>query len=249
MTILKIKRKVIPLVCIYLLIFSCKNESIFGVSLYPRITNADNYALYLNKIRTHLPVKIACEGTSLTYGENVPGPLPPINGATQTRAIYQYPETLQTTLLSKGINANVINRGYPGDRTTDGLVRWQDSTIADVCIIEYGTNDVYNFADYASGNLTVNAFSDSLSKIVERRLNQKAWVIITSPPQLNPHDSSLDSYSQTIQIIAVKYGLPVFDVEKSVIEGKNDYFDRVHLTATAYKNWGITIARLLYTGN
>jgi len=248
MLLLELRRYFYAAFCLFFFFSSCKSDSFTSTSVYPETINKRNHALYLAKIRAQLPVKIACEGTSLTYGQNIPGPMPPINGASQTRALYQYPETLHQALINKGINANVINRGYPGDRTTEGILRWQDSTVADVCIIEYGTNDAFNFGGYASGKLTVEAFSDSLNKIVVRRLSQNAWVIITLPPSMNPADKAIDNYWQVINVIADKYGLPVFNVEKSVISNKHDYFDTVHLTALAYQKWGLNIASMLYTG-
>lgn len=248
MLLLELRRYYCAALCLFFLFSSCKSDSFTSTNVYPAIANTNNHALYLAKIKDQLAVKIACEGTSLTYGQNVPGPSPPINGASQTRAMYQYPEILRQTLLAKGINADVINRGFPGDRTTEGLIRWRDSTFADVCIIEYGTNDAFNFGGYPSGKLTVEAFSDSLNKIVLRRIEQKAWVIITLPPDVYPPDNAIENYRQAILGIADKYGLLVFDVEKSVISSKNDYFDGVHLKAAAYQKWGINIAPILYSG-
>ena len=240
------REKLILLYIFSILLSSCyKNESVTAKA-YRGTQNSNNYLAYLIKIEANQSVKIACEGTSLTYGQNVPGVLPPINGANQYRALYQYPSSLQIALQAVGINALVINRGFPGDRTTEGLIRWRDSTIADVCILEYGTNDAFNFAGYSSGSLTIPAFTDSLSKMVKRRLDQGAWVIITSPPDINPPDTALNSYKTVILKISKNFDLPVFDVEKSVITSSNDYFDGVHLTALAYQKWGVNIAPLLY---
>ncbi len=240
------REKLILLYVFSILLSSCyKNESVTAKA-YRGTQNSNNYLAYLTKIEANQSVTIACEGTSLTYGQNVPGVLPPINSASQYRALYQYPPSLQIALRAVGINALVINRGFPGDRTTEGIIRWRDSTIADVCILEYGTNDAFNFAGYSSGALTIPAFTDSLSKMVERRLDQGAWVIITSPPDINPPDTALNSYKTAILKISKNFDLPVFDVEKSVIISSNDYFDGVHLTALAYQKWGVNIAPLLY---
>ena len=240
-----IRKSCISFYIFLVFLFSCnKNYPVFAIA-YSNTLNTKNYLAYVAKINARQPVKIACEGTSLTYGQNQPGVLPGINGAGQQRALYQYPSALQITLQSEGINANVINRSFPGDRTIEGLTRWRDSTVADVCILEYGTNDAFNFGGYPSGSLTIPAFTDSLSKIVKRRLEQGAWVIITSPPDLNPPNLILDNYKAAILAVAKNYDLRVFDVEKSVVTGSSDYFDGVHLTALAYQKWGIDIAPLL----
>jgi len=240
-----IRKSYASLYVFLIFLVSCnKNHPVFAIA-YGETLNSKNYLAYLTKINAWQPVKIACEGTSLTYGQNQPGVLPGINGAGQQRALYQYPSTLQITLHSEGINANVINRGFPGDRTIEGLTRWRDSTVADVCIVEYGTNDAFNFGGYPSGPLTIPAFTDSLSKIVKRRLEQGAWVIIASPTDLNPPNPMFNNYKAAILAVAQNYDLRIFDVEKSVITGNSDYFDGVHLTALAYQKWGIDIAPLL----
>lgn len=227
-------------------ICSCKFDNpLFKTN--PSSTNGENKAAYFIKVNSKLPVKIACEGTSLTYGQNDKGSGIPINGATQHRAIYQYPETLQIVLRYAGLNAAVINRGFPGDRTTEGLKRWQDSTVADVVIIEYGTNDCFNFGNYPSGPLPVNAFADSLSKIVKRRIDEGAWVIINLPTSLYPDRPSLDAYKNAIINVAANYSLPIFDVQKNVIASSSDYEGAVHLTADAYQKWGVKLAPFLKT--
>jgi lysophospholipase L1-like esterase len=226
-------------------IVSCK-KALITETIY---LNAQNKVAYFKKVASRLNVKIACEGTSLTYGQNVPGVAPPINGAGQTRALYQYPSSLQATLISNNIKAQVINRGFPGDRTVEGLTRWQDSTSANVAIIEYATNDAFNFGGYASGPLTIPVFTDRLSKIVERRIKQGAWVILTSPPAVEGAGNEMDAYKAAIMAISQKFDIPVFDVQTNVIESSADYFDGVHLTALAYQRWGIKIAPLLISNS
>ena len=77
---------------------------------------------------------IVTEGDSLTYGMDVSSAGVPtqINGAPQTRSITPFPETLAEQL--RGC-ATVVNHGYPGDRSVDGLVRWQAPSHANVTIL------------------------------------------------------------------------------------------------------------------
>jgi lysophospholipase L1-like esterase len=242
---LSFSKKIITGLFILTAIFSsCKKSRPVVVTTILTL-NEKNKAAYFTKVSAHGSVKIGCEGTSLTYGQNVPGVNPPINGASQQRALYQYPSSLQIALIAYGINANVINRGFPGDRTTEGISRWKDSTVADVVIIEYGTNDCFNFGGYSTGILSIPAFTDSLTEIVKRRLDQGAWVIINSPPDLNPVDTTINKYRTAIGKVATTFNLTVFDVQKSVIQSSADYFDGVHLTATAYQRWGNNIATIL----
>jgi lysophospholipase L1-like esterase len=241
MTLSFTKKIIVGFVILITGFISCKKDGPLFVT-NPASINGKNKTAFFAKILANEPVKIACEGTSLTYGENNPGVEPPINGAVQDRALYQYPSSLQAALKSYGINANIINRGFPGDRTADGIARWKDSTVADIVIVEYGTNDCFNYAGYSSGTLSVPAFTDSLSKIVQRRLDEGAWVVICSPPNLRSGGSELNAYKNAITNVANIFSLPVFDVQKSVIKGSADYSDQVHLTAAAYQRWGDVLA-------
>jgi lysophospholipase L1-like esterase len=209
-----------------------------------RPANAANYSAFAYKLAHNIPIKIACEGTSLTYGQNVPGVSPPINGASQTRALYQYPSTLQSALNGIQMRVNVINRGFPGDRTIEGLTRWKDSTLADVCILEYGTNDAFNFAGYADGTIDTAHFHLNLLKLVQRRLNEGSYVILVSPPQLNPVNPALNTYKTVIARVGTALNIKVFDVA-DFMTVPEDYFDGVHLTASGYRIWGENIANLI----
>src|ERR1700694_1351826 len=92
------KKKYVFLYAFSILLSSCyKNDPVIGKA-YRGTQNSNNYLAYLTKIEANQSVKIACEGTSLTYGQNEPGVLPPINGAGQSRALYQYPSSLQIAL-------------------------------------------------------------------------------------------------------------------------------------------------------
>lgn len=221
---------------------SCKKSTIVEATTVIPVENDQNKIALIAKLSSNGLVKIACEGTSLTYGQNVPGPVGPINGAGQTRALYQYPGTLAQVLKKNNYNVNVVNRGFPGDRTTEGLFRWKDSTKADIVILEYGTNDDYNFGGYSSGKLSIEEFTGNLDTLVKRRLDQGAYVIISSPPDLSPADNTLLPYKTAIANVAKLYHVPVFDIENDVIQNSDDYFDGVHLSCFAYEKWGAVAA-------
>jgi lysophospholipase L1-like esterase len=193
-------------------------------------------------------IKIACEGTSLTYGEDIAGTDTTseapgfINGP--TRAIYQYPQSMAATITTAKVVISM--RGYPGDRTTEALTRWQDSTNADICIIEYGTNDAYNFAGYASWTVPVGTYKTQLEQLVQRRLDQGAWVILCISPQLQSGDVTINAYRSTAMQVAREFSLDAFDVETSISQVTAGYSDVVHFNSNGYRKWGVDMAAFIY---
>jgi len=197
------------------------------------------------KIKSGKSIKIACEGTSLTYGEDIKGTdtvsaaLP--NGP--VRAKYQYPATMLQALNNPNITLSM--RGYPGDRTTEGLERWKDSTTTDICIIEYGTNDAYNFATLAGGAVPVNTYQAQLKQLIERRLNQGAWVILCLSPMLQSKSTTIIAYRNAAIKVALELGVNAFDIEQSIKSIPSPYSDLVHFNSTGYQKWGLDMAKLL----
>ncbi|MBE7177009.1 MAG: SGNH/GDSL hydrolase family protein [Mucilaginibacter polytrichastri] len=190
--------------------------------------------------------KIACEGTSLTYGQNVTEkditPAPTGYPAASKRSVLPYPAALKAALSAANRKANVVSRGFPGDRTTEGLKRWADSTSASLTIIEFGTNDAYNFAGYSDGTVDTAHFHANLNTMVQRRLAQKSWVILCLPPDLSVGSKDLVPYRSVIRQVAKQYEVPVFDVQAGLNGIGNIWSDMVHLNNKAYKKWGEDIA-------
>jgi len=211
--------------------------------------NSKNKVEYFKKTSNGAAVKIACEGTSITYGQNTTDatiiPAAPGYPSGFTRSEFQYPFVLRDHLKAVGIKANVISRSYPGDRTTEGLSRWKDSISADVTILEYATNDALNNGKYPDGIVSVAKFETQLSALIERRLGQGAWVIICTPPEVRRNPTALLSYTAVIRNLAAKYDLPVFEVQQNIQNIGNIYSDNVHLNAAANLEWGNKISALL----
>ncbi len=207
--------------------------------------NLANKQDVISRLRFGGNIKIACEGTSLTYGEDIGGTDTVTSYLLHapTQAIYQYPTTMIKDLNNPSITLSL--RGYPGDRTTEGISRWKDSTTADICIIEYGTNDAYNFAAYSSGKVPLAAYKAQLRILVERRVNQGAWVIVCLPPLLQSHDGTLNAYRTAAKQVAKDFYATVFDVEESIKNVPAPYSDAVHLNARAYQKWGNDMAGLI----
>ncbi|MBV7534043.1 GDSL-type esterase/lipase family protein [Chitinophaga sp. sic0106] len=196
---------------------------------------------FFEKIRAGAAVTIACEGTSLTYGQQYPdGPVPGINGSTIPRAQYQYPSALQNTLQYAGINATVINRGYPGDRTIEGLTRWDTCSPVDAVIIEYCHNDAMNYASYPSGVVPIDQYKVNLSAIVERRLKQHSWVLLTLPPDIDDStgQAKINLYKTAIVEVANKYNLDIVNSQQIIGWMSTQWVDGLHLNALANNEWG-----------
>ena len=233
--------------CIYLAFTACKKST--ELTEIAKNQNIANKKAVIAKLRAGSSIKIACEGTSLTYGEDIQGldTVAPSLPAGPTRAKYQYPASMLKGLNNPNISLSL--RGYPGDRTTEAIERWKDSTTADICIIEYGTNDAYNFVGYASGIVTVKVFKTQLKTLIERRIHQGAWVIICLPPSLENKSKIINAYRSTVVLVALEYSLNVFDVNESIRSIPAPYSDNVHLNSEGYQKWGIDLSKLVSTVN
>lgn len=126
---------------------------------------------------------VVAEGDSLTYGYDTTtaGSQPPINQASQTRSPTPYPETLGRLL---GQSFEVVNHGFPGDRTREGLSRWSAPSGADIAILMYGTNDCLNYGGYPDGPLPLVQFRRNLQQMIARRRQEGARVVLVQPPAL-----------------------------------------------------------------
>jgi lysophospholipase L1-like esterase len=225
---------------------SCKkNDPVISTQ---NITNRQNV---IEKSRSGSFIKIACEGTSLTYGEDIKDSdtISSASGSSiaVTRAKYQYPSSMILALNNRKITLSV--RGFPGDRTTEAIERWKDSTSSDICIIEYGTNDAYNFAGYASGVIPVNVYKQQLKLLAQRRVDQGAWVILCIPPYLQNDNNQINPYRIAASSVAHELSLDYFDIEASIRQLRSPYSDEVHFNSGGYRKWGLDIATLIYRVN
>ncbi len=125
--------------------------------------------------------RVAFEGDSLIYGqdETQTGRRPPINGAAQGRSASPTPEHFDELL---GYRLQVENRGFPGDRTIDGLRRWRAAKKAALVVIMYWTNDAMNFAGHPDGAIGLERYARALQELVLRRQKEGAAVVLMTPP-------------------------------------------------------------------
>lgn len=84
----------------------------------------------MRKAQSGATVVVSCYGDSITYGQDTSadGQATQINGATQTRSRFPYPDCLNESLGFAGFVRTVNNYGFPGDTCVRGLERWARST-------------------------------------------------------------------------------------------------------------------------
>ena len=185
----------------------------------------------VNVIALPRNAEIVVEGDSLTYGQDVtPGVnMPPINGSGQPRSRAPYPETLGTMLKQ----CHVSNHGYPGDRSVDGLVRWQNSKPAALTLMMYGSNDALNNGHASSGVVSVETFTEVMSLLLSKKRNQGSKVLILLPPPIKNANANLliEKYRQAVRKLADQQSLPIVDVPE-ILKGIDPVWtaDQVHLS-------------------
>ena len=215
-----------------------RNIGLGAVFLFALGISAWNYSHAAQQgadlIRLGMGSIIVVEGDSLTYGydASLSGITNSINGSTQPRSRSPYPETLGSLVSAC---ASVVNHGFPGDRSVDGLVRWQDSTPSDVAILMYGTNDALNFGQSPTGRVNLETFRAVLSLLVTRRRNQGAKSIIMAPPPIknSVSDKLLAPFRASAQQVAVREGVKFIDTTALLTGVVEPWTDGVHLSALA----------------
>lgn len=196
-------------------------------------------------ITLHAGDTIIAEGDSLTYGQDysTTGHAidKPFNGSMNFRSNAPYPETLQKLLHDKII---VINHGYPGDRTTEGLQRWATSENGALTLIMYGSNDCWNYGNYPSGIIGITEFKQNLKDMVKRRTRNGAHVILLTPPpiQNTEQDKGLIPYRDAVREVGKEMGLLVENAEQDLKSVTNIWCDGVHLSLEANRKIAEAVA-------
>lgn len=175
---------------------------------------------------------IAFEGDSLTYGLDWNGKGPPINTSGDKRSPSPFPETLGGLL---GSEIGVVNHGFPGDNSSDGLTRWSSSPTTSVTILMYGTNDAGNHGRRLSGSVPPKLYNRNLRKLAYRRLNAGGQVIIMTPPPIEDPASErrLELYRIESRNVAHDLGLLLFETALSLRSIDPKWIDGLHLTEAA----------------
>lgn len=176
---------------------------------------------------------IATEGDSLTYGWDTTASGTQ-SGSVGSKSPTPYPETLQHLLCDR---VSVINRGYPGDRTLEGLVRWQNVNNVQLAVLMYGTNDTGDFRPAHEGALTPDSYRAVLMDLVRRRQAQGARVLILSPPpaQDKQVDASIEPFRVAAQQAASITGADFLSTAEAFGPGAATWNDGLHLTPEGYR--------------
>lgn len=179
---------------------------------------------------------ISAEGDSITYGQDTSSALtlPPINGAVQTRSVTPWPETLAAQLGQ----ITVVNRGFPGDRTNDGLERWKSAAAPDLAIIAYGVNNWGNYGGYADGITTVDIYRRELYALIERRQRQGAQVLVLAPVPVEAGPNGLplaplSDYVGASREVAAQAGAAWLNPAAALATVAQPYTDTIHLSPAA----------------
>ena len=193
---------------------------------------------------------ISAEGDSLTYGQDTASTerLPGINGAPQTRSVTPYPET-----LAKMLGTTVINRGYPGDQTTQGLERWKNAEKPDLVILMYGTNDWGNYGGHKAGPISVAHYRSNLLSLIQRRQEQGSQVIVLSPPPIDtkrvgPNGTPLAllaDYVTASREVAAQAGVRWVDTQPMIAAVTEAYTDGLHLSPASNQALAAHLAQLI----
>lgn len=218
-----------------------------------RIANIAQVAAATKALLTGAATTIALEGDSILYCQDTVGAVedtnPPINGASQRRSARLLEADLDEALTLSGAVATVINRSFPGDSTVQGIDRWAASAPVDLAIIGYGYNDANNYG--GNGVVGIPAFAQNLERLVTRRINQGAGVVMFVPPDVQSPagQENLVAYRQAARMVADKYGCPVFDATQILDAVTTPWTDNVHPTSHAVSEMAWCMAALLLGGH
>jgi lysophospholipase L1-like esterase len=119
-------------------------------------------------------------GDSITFGV----------GDNPGRARTGYPPRLQTLLLEAGVNAMVVNDGMSGEKTPEGLTRFNTMVLpqaksGDVLILMEGTNDINKAIDLETTIFNLEAIANNAE---DHGLGVIHATVIPRPPDAK-HDS------------------------------------------------------------
>jgi lysophospholipase L1-like esterase len=177
---------------------------------------------------------VAFEGDSIIYGQDETDGArrPAINGATQGRSTTPLPELLSELLEHR---IDIENRGFPGDRTIDGLQRWRNASKIALVFIMYGTNDAMNFGDRPGGIVSIADYAANLKELVNRRRLEGTKVVLMTPPPIGvPRwDAKTSPYRAAAKRVAAELGVPILNTSEVLSGIVDKWADGLHLSKHA----------------
>lgn len=223
-------------------------------------TNTYKLNKAMMKLKTGIPITIACQGDSTTASTDStssrePDPAPTNNGTYHyaKRASITYPESLQKYMrrVYGDDKVTVINRGFEGDGTKRGYEHWNMPSGADVMLIMYGINDADNSSIDYMGD--VEEFIRYYRLIIEQELRNGTAVIMLSPIRLRIatgttsvlRHTKIQAFGEAAKMLANEYNIPCVDMHEMLRGyGADIYSDYTHLNGIGYELLGARLSSI-----
>ena len=180
---------------------------------------------------------MVAQGDSLTYGQDMDGPRRQgINGSTVPRSGTPYPEALQARLGP----VRMLNEGFPGDRSIDGLARWSRAPASDLTVLMYGTNDALS----QGGAVPPAQYRQALERLIARRRGAASAVVVVLPPPTDRllANLRLAAYRRAALQAAREGHAYALDPAPALRRVDHPFADPVHLTPQGYAAIGALVA-------
>ncbi|MGY4496952.1 lysophospholipase L1-like esterase [Bradyrhizobium sp. GM24.11] len=189
---------------------------------------------------------VAFEGDSLTYGldfSETKGK-PPLNGSVHPRSVVPFPEEVGRLLSNRVV---ISNRGYPGDRSVDGIRRWRSAPAAALVFIMYGANDFANFGHRPGGIVDPISFKADLRELVLRRKSAGARVVLLTPPPLEDRDldTRLEDYRRIVREVAKQEDTRIIETADLLRDVMSKWTDGLHLSAASNRALAAGLAAMI----
>jgi lysophospholipase L1-like esterase len=125
----------------------------------------------------------------------------------------------------------IENRGFPGDRTIDGLRRWRHVKEVAVVSIMYGPNDATNFGGHFGGTLSLTDYAANLRELVHRRRSAGANVVLMTPPPIgvSEWDVRVSPYRTEAKRVAAELDIPILDTSEVLSDIADKWANGLHL--------------------
>jgi acyl-CoA thioesterase-1 len=97
-----------------------------------------------------------------------------------------FPYLLQTELRKRGVDVHLVNAGIPGERTDQGIQRFDQAVLARaprIVLIMYGTNDSYVYQESHGSDLPVETFAANLEHMIARARDAGVVPILLTAPR------------------------------------------------------------------
>ncbi|TYL80173.1 SGNH/GDSL hydrolase family protein [Bradyrhizobium cytisi] len=189
---------------------------------------------------------VAFEGDSLTYGIDFSEThgKPRINGSVQPRSLVPFPEEVARLLSGR---VEILNRGYPGDRSVDGIKRWAEVPPASIVFIMYGTNDFGNFGHRAEGSIDPHSFKANLRELVLRRKKAGSQIVLLTPPPLEDRDLDigLEDYRRIVREVAKQENTRIVETAGLIKDVPSKWTDSTHLSAASNRALAAGLAAMI----